>query len=394
MRNNTHIRDYYCNYKFQCIKIDIEKRVIYNCDAAYPQHVDLNWIELNPGQLFNTPLNVNERGMMLSNTRNHSCENNCFKAEDVGAISPRIIRKGYEKTHFDTITHPKIVDITLGSDCNLSCSYCTKEYSSAWRKDILNNGNYPVTIDDDRYQIDSKDLIIHKLSQSKKNNTKHYKLILKEIELMTPHLQTVYITGGESLLNNNLFDILDSLSGVSEVKVFSGLGLSISRFEKFLSKLQKYKNVIIKLSCENIGSYLEFNRYGIIWDQYKAKLDILNQFQIDYMFHSTLSNLSLFGYHEFLEYFSESKKEYDFVYKPDFMSPYVMDPKSKSDIIKLFENNPLPWSKHIIESLQPDPTMSQLQNLKTFVKEFTKRRNISILDTYPKHFVDWLDNVV
>ena len=376
------------------MKIDIEKKVIYNCDAAKPQQVDLDWIEKNPGQLFNTPLTVKEREMTLSNTRNHSCENNCFKAEDVGAISPRIIRKGYQKTHFDIITRPKIIDITLGSDCNLSCSYCTKEYSSTWRKDILDHGNYPLTIDDDRYQINSKDLIIHKLSQPSKNNTKHFKLILKEIELMTPYLETVYITGGESLLNNNLFDILDSLSVVPEVKVFTGLGVSIGRFEKFLSKIQKYKNVILKLSCENIGSYLEFNRHGIIWDQYKVKLDLLNKFQIDYMFHSTLSNLSLFGYHEFLEYFQEAKKEYDFVYKPDFMSPYVMDPESKSYIIKLFENNPLPWANYIIESLKPEPTILQMQNLKIFIKEFTKRRNISVVDTYPKHFVDWLDNVV
>jgi organic radical activating enzyme len=376
------------------MKIDIEKRLIYNCDAAKPQQVDIKWIEENPGQLFNTPVNVKEREMMLLNTRNTSCENNCFRAEDVGAISPRIIRKGYQKTHFDTITQPRTIDITLGSDCNLSCSYCTKEYSSTWRKDILDNGNYPVIIEDDRYQINSKDRIIHKLSQPNKNNTKHFKLILKEIESMTPQLEIALITGGESLLHNNLFDILDSLANVPQVILFSGLGISTSRFEKILSKLQKYKNIVLKLSCENIGPYLEFNRYGITWDQYKAKLDLIDKYKIDYIFYSTLSNLSLFGYHEFVEYFRETKKEYDFVYKPDFMSPYVMDSTSKNSIIKSFENDPQPWSKHIIKSLEADPSVLQIQNLKIFLKEFTKRRNISIIDTYPKHFVDWLDNVV
>jgi organic radical activating enzyme len=376
------------------MKIDIEKRTIYNCDAASPQQIKLQWIEDNPGQLFNTPLTVAEREMMLLNQRNSSCENNCFRAEDVGAVSPRVIRKGYVRSHSETRTYPSVIDITLGSDCNLTCSYCTKEFSSAWRKDLLDNGDYPVIIDDDRYQINLKDKTLFQLSQPSKYSTKNFTLILKEVELMVPHLELVYITGGESLLQNNLFDLLDKLKDVPSIQLFSGLGLSVSRLEKILSRLQQYKNVVFKLSCENIGKYLEFNRFGINWDQYQVKLNLIKQYNIDYIFHSTLSNLSLFGYHEFVEHFKDQTKEYDFAYKPDFMSPYVMDQASKDSIIRSFEDNSIAWKKHIFKSLEATPTELQVQNLRIFLKEFTKRRNIDIKTIYPKSFIDWIDNVV
>lgn len=376
------------------MKVDIEKRVIYNCDAATPQQIDLKWIENNPGQLFNTPLTVEERGMMLSNQRNTSCENNCFKAEDVGAISPRIIRQGYHKTHFDIISHPSILDITLGSDCNLTCTYCTKEYSSAWRNDIQKHGEYLILGDNDRFSANTKDKIFNKLSQPNKLKTKNFKIILKELESMNQHLDHVYITGGESLLQNNLFQVLDILTEVPRIYLFSGLGVSLSRLEKILLKLQKYKNVIIKLSCENIGSYLEFNRFGNNWLQFNNKVDLIREYNLKYIFHSTLSNLSIFGYYEFIEYFKDSEKTYDFVHKPDFMSTYVMDQFSKDNIIKRFESSSIPWKNHIIKNLQPQPSNLQIQNLKIFLNEFTKRRNISIIDVYPKSFIHWLDNVV
>ena len=162
------------------MKVDIEKRTIYNCDAASPQQIKLQWIKENPGQLFNTPLTVSEREMMLLNQRNSSCENNCFRAEDVGAVSPRIIRKGYVRSHSETHTHPSVVDITLGSDCNLTCSYCAKEFSSAWRKDLLDNGDYLGISDNDRYQINFKDKNLFQLSQPSKHRTKNFILILKE----------------------------------------------------------------------------------------------------------------------------------------------------------------------------------------------------------------------
>ena len=138
-------RDYYCSMKFKFLKIDLPSKTIYNCHAAAPHRIDFDWLEENPGNLFNTPVNVYEREQMLRNERNKSCEQNCWIAEDAGAVSPRINQNGIEQTHTDPVTDPEIIDLTIGIDCNLTCSYCCKEYSNSWRRDIINNGNYELT---------------------------------------------------------------------------------------------------------------------------------------------------------------------------------------------------------------------------------------------------------
>jgi organic radical activating enzyme len=257
------------------MKIDTEKNTVYNCDAARPQSIDFNWLDNNPGQLFNNVLTVDERNMMLLNQRNSSCENNCFRAEDVGAISPRIIRKGYIKSHTESIAEVKILDLTIGSDCNLTCTYCLKEYSSAWRKDLEQNGNYPIMLDDDRYELNYKDIVAGKLSQIEKYNKKTSQQILKEIEILSLSASELLITGGEPFLNNKLFDILDKVKHVPKINIFSGLGVSFSRLEKILNNLKDFKNINLILSCENIGSYLEFNRYGNTWVDYEKKINLI-----------------------------------------------------------------------------------------------------------------------
>jgi len=391
IKNNNQERDYYCNVKFQSMKIDIEKGNIYNCDAAKPQSIDLTWLESNPGQLFNTQLTMQERQMMLVNERNTSCENNCFRAEDVGAISPRIIRQGYVKTHNEIIAKPTTLDLTIGSDCNLTCTYCLKEYSSAWRKDLQDHGNYPVTIDDDRYELNIRDKITVNLSQKTKTKSRIFQLVIDELEILSPTVNTLFVTGGEPFLHNNLFDILDKVKSIPNVIVFSGLGVNIDRLTKILIKLQNFKNITLFLSGENIDKFLEFNRYGNKWEDYRKKVELIKSHNINFLFHSVLSNLSLFGYHDFLQEYREYALSYDFVYKPDFMSVYVMDNQSKDLIKKTFDTDPVPCKEFLFKSLEVTPSTMQIQNLKIFLKEFTSRRNISINELYPKSFIDWIN---
>ena len=176
-------RDYYCSMKFRFLKIDVESRTSYNCHAAKSHNIDFNRLSDSPGQLFNTPVNVFERQQMLSNQRNKSCEQNCWPAEDRGATSPRMYTNGIEKTHTQVITQPETIDVTIGSDCNLTCSYCCKEYSSAWRRDILTNGNYTKVDYTDRYSAVTKDRVLSKLSQLDIKSSKHYNILLDEIKL-------------------------------------------------------------------------------------------------------------------------------------------------------------------------------------------------------------------
>lgn len=384
-------RDYYCSCKFRLMKIDAEKKLTYNCDPAMPQNIDFTWLEKNPGKLFNTPLVLDERQMMLENRRNSSCEQNCFKAEDVGAVSPRIIRQGYVKSHTNIVADPEMIDLTIGSDCNLTCSYCCKEYSSAWRNDLLANGDYStVKMGANRWTIDTRDLVISRNSQPVRTGAKHFQLLLDEMKLLSKTLKILVITGGEPFLNNSLLTIIEKVKSVPDIKIFSGLGVDYKRFNQILDKLKKYSNVRIAISAETLGKMAEFNRYGINYDDFLRKLDLLEEKNIKYVFHSTLSNLTIFDFPNFYNRFKYLVEEYDLVYQPEFMSIYVIDPKSKDKIKEQLSATDFFAKDKIIQSLDLDPTQEQIRNLKMFLTEFTRRRSDLNIDIYPRSFLDWI----
>ena len=378
--------------KFKFLKIDLPSRTYYNCHAAAPHNIDFDWLEKNPGSLFNTPVNVHEREQMLRNERNRSCEQNCWIAEDVGAISPRIHQKGLEKTHTDPVVDPEIIDLTIGIDCNLTCSYCCKEYSNSWRRDVVDKGDYQLSqFNDPRYKASIKDKALLAISQPRLKKTEHYQILMKEIERASSNLKKLIITGGEPLLDNQLLSTLETLKLKSDavIELYSGLGVGESRFKTMIEKLKNTKNLLIKISAENIGSHLEFNRYGIVWGEFQKKIDLLRESKINFQFHCTLSNLSIFGFKDFYNHFKDDKIVVTFAYQPSMMAPYVLDEESKKELIKSLEDLPKEVSSPIVLSIKNTPKESERINIKEFLLEFTKRRNLK-MDIFPRSFLEWL----
>lgn len=389
-------RDYYCNNKFKFLKVDLEQKTTYNCHAATPHVVDLTWLSNNPGQLFNIPINVEERKIMLLNQRNKSCEQNCYRAEDNGAAGPRILANHTERTHTDVISVPETIDMTVGSDCNLSCSYCCREYSSSWRRDLSANSNYTDLGDNDvRYQLTSSDKILLQLAQKNKQATTFHQLMAKELSVLPPTLKTIMITGGEPFLNNSLLDILESTKHVETIKLFTGLGVSTSRFKRLAKQISEYKNVTLAVSLENIGPLTEFNRYGSLWHDVLKNIEILEKNNQSFLFHSTLSNLTIHGFSDFYRMFKHCSIEFDLVHQPTFMPIYVIDDHSKEHILSEFDNIDLYNKDLITKSINSIPSETQRQQTSKFLIQFSQRRPNLDLRVFPNTFLKWLDiNVV
>ena len=356
--------------------------------------IDFEWLRHNPGNLFNTDVNVTERQMMLDNQRNPSCEQNCWKAEDQGAQSPRLISKGTKVTHTETRIAPEIIDLTIGADCNLSCSYCCKEFSSTWRRDIVINGDYKIdSIIDDRYTATTKDRVLLKISQPELKNTEDYQILLNEINLAAPTLKKLIVTGGEPLLNNFLIDNLQNLklSKQCTVKIITGLGVSRSRFIKILNKLKHTPNLEIEISGETTEQLFEFNRYGAKWNEFVEKINLLKQNSINIMFNATISNLTVFGFKKFYEIFNKEKINLTFAYQPMMMAPYVLDDNTKQHLIQEFKSLPLDMIESLTKSITATPNEIERLAIRDFLKEFTARRKDLTLDIFPETFLQWLE---
>lgn len=374
---------YYCNQKFWWLTVDLEKLHISSCCSATPLRADIDWIRSNPGQLFNNPNFQNERRLMLDNQPAVSCENNCWKPESKNLPSRRTIMLGTAPTHDSIQAEPEVLNIITGSDCNLTCVYCCKFYSTAWTRDILSK-TYPVQSNDDRFTINNTDKVLSKLGQKDLAKSKHRALLVDELQRLykSPVLREVMITGGEPFLYFDLIALLENIPSNITVKVWSGLGVSESRFEKVVSQLPR--NTTVMVSAENIGSSYEFVRHGNSWKKFQNNIEILKSANVNYEFMATVSNLTIFGLSEFKKYTQDTNVIYLPCSDPDFLSVSVLDPESK---LKLRTCDWLP--EFAKQSLDIDPTPQQVYNLKCYLKEFASRRQLD-LSVFPESFRAWV----
>jgi organic radical activating enzyme len=389
-----HDRDYYCSNKFTFLKIDFEKSTTYNCHAATPHPVDFAWLENNPGQLFNTPINMAERELMLDNQRNPSCEQNCYPAEDRGQISTRMLQSTPDRQYTEVLTQPKLIDFTLFSECNLTCSYCCKEYSSAWRNDLLKNGSYelPGYAEQNRMKLLPIDIVSGKVSQKEKANSPKIKLLLEQVYKIQDHVEILTITGGEPFLNNMLPEMLEKFKTIPRVDLFTGLGVNTERFKRILSVVSQYKNINLCISAESTDKNYEFNRYGMTWTLFQERLQIIQDLGIKFEFHCTISNLTVLGFADFYKLYQNVKMHIDFVHHPDFMSAGNLDPESKQQVIA----DLLPYQDDVkIQQILQTVGSNHVNNdhrltMAAWLEQFAGRRNLNF-NIYPKTFLDWLN---
>jgi len=387
-------RDYYCSHKFRFIKIDLESRTTYTCHAARPHRIDFEWLSANPGQLFNTPINVREREQMLRNERNASCEQNCWPAEDRGAPSPRLISQGQHRTHTDLITQPETIDITLNTDCNLTCSYCCKEFSTSWRNDILKNGDYLIDSEPERYTVTRMDKILSKTSQAERFGSLPTRKVLDEIRTSSYSAKKIIVSGGEPFLSKYLVDIVKENHHVPEIKIFTGLGVDTKRFERITDILAECKNVILAVSADATGACYEFNRYGMQWSDFLHRVDVLSRKQIQFGFSSVISNLTVSGFAEFYRQFGDRYIQIECVYNPNFLAPHILDTATKTQAMADIESIDYEHKQIIIDSMRSDPTTQQRADVARFLHEFVARRPGLTMTALPQTFRDWIDHVV
>jgi len=380
---------YYCSEKFTWLSVDLEKRQNFSCCAVAPTQIDLKWIKDNPGQIFNSPHFQEERSTMLSGQPVPGCESVCWKTERSGAVSRRMLMPTQDqKFTTSTVETLSELHIMLGSTCNMTCSYCCKQYSSAWLKDIVDHGPY---LDEDRFKINPMDRLLLRISQPEHQKSQGYNFLLEELDKLQITGE-IYLTGGETFLYNNLTNIVNRLSQKNHVVIYTGLGVDPRRFVSLLGKIEDPKKTTLIVSAENLEKFYEFNRFGTSWKTFKTNLDEITKQGFEWYFSSTLTNLTLFGFREFTEKYPDRHIKYEFCSDPQFLGVNVLDDKSKEILVDSFLSSEIKFQDEIIKSMSSPVSESLRKNCSKYVLEFAKRRGLN-LDIYPKNFISWLHGV-
>lgn len=383
---------HYCSQKFWWLSVNLQRMETMSCCAADPEKLNHSWLANNPGRLFNTEKMQNERHQMLSGERVQSCEATCWHAEDAGMTSRRTSMNSDRITHTEIDSTPEIIHIILGNQCNMTCSYCCKQYSSAWYNDIEQNGSYETSAQGYRFKITTKDRLLSRISQKKIMSTEMTNFTIRELQKIakSKKIKKFEITGGEPLLYLGLENLVKEFETLGEINIWSGLGVNTTRLENELKKIKKYhKNIKFTISAENTKSYYEFNRAGNTWQRFKDNLDCLEKNKINVEFNSTLSNITIFGLHEFETFAERYHINYQPCNDPDFLSIGVLDDETKSNVLSSLHKLGGVSKKLIYRSIDKKPTELQHKNFSNYIIEFAKRRNKS-LKIFPKSLLNWI----
>jgi organic radical activating enzyme len=384
--------NFYCSQKFWWLSVDLAKRQTLSCCAADPVSIDMAWLNQHPGQLFNTPHLRQERTMMLQNQPVASCNTACWQPESQGKSSRRLVFKSDVLAETDIQASPTELNIIVGNDCNMTCVYCCKQYSSAWLRDLSDNGTYHnVNTGDNRFEINNVDRILLKVGQKDLTKSETTQRLLNEIHsiLLSSTITQVVITGGEPFLYLGLAELVKSIPSHIKVIIQSGLGVDTGRLRQELSKLPAAQIEVV-ISAETVNQLYEFVRYGNTWKRLTENIQVLKDLTISYSFYSVVSNLTVHGLAEFSQYTKNAVVRYNPCNDPDFLSISVLDPASKDRILQSADRLPAGVRVVIVDSMAADPTEQQRHNLREYVNEFSKRRNLLPSTVLPQSFINWM----
>jgi hypothetical protein len=381
--------DYHCNTKFKSLQVHVQGRMLYNCHKAFPERVDIDWLEANPGMLFHTDTMLKDRKLMLDNKSCASCHHGCFKYEEKGLLSNRLLEKGNEEKIVDPQNGMQVLQVILSTDCNLACVYCTPELSTSWQREITKGGEY--SLGKHSIKNDNWTLLWSKMKQkSRSTQSKFFSLLLREITL-AKSLKKLSVIGGEPLLSNQLFELVQIARDqqIATIEIVTGLGVSPTRLSGFLEKT-KGTRIKFSISAESTNKFFEFIRYGSDWTNFKAKIERIKSFGHDVEFISTMSNICLFDYHNFYNQFSDKGR---IVLNPigdrPHLAPHVMDDESKQKCGEYILNVDDAKQREVLSAMiSIDPDDDERKILGSYLRQLSARRKIG-LEFLPEHFLRW-----
>lgn len=379
-------RDYYCSQKFDWLEVRLYDGYVASCCQAEPSRLTPDMLDRDSAAFFNWPDIMTERQDMLHNVRTAGCENSCWKLEDQAQSSRRTEIKIHKRYH-DVRQLPRTLNLVVNNTCNLTCSYCCKNFSSSWLRDIVTNGDYGIDSDQSRYNADARDIMMHRVSQKIMAQSSIGQKIMDQIRLSRDHVQEILLSGGEPLLYQDLESVLD-LFADKDIQIYTGLGVPKQRVQNLLPLLER-PNVRVTISAENTGAYHEFNRYGRSYQEFLNNLDLLLQHpRIN--FASTISNLTVLDFANFARLHHARDITLNYVFEPGFMHPSVLDPDTKSAVLDQLGTLAPQHHARIASWLTAPASAQDRDRLRKFLVRFQSTRDLD-LSILPRSLLSWLD---
>lgn len=421
----------FCLAKWYNVSIHIPTGKTHSCYHPRAHQVPLDEVRIDVSALHNTKYKKDQRKLMLEGQRPKECEF-CWQIEDSGnQLSDRAYRSKdvYEPGLIKEAQllgntgnpNPRYVEVNFNQACNFKCAYCSPHLSTAWHKDIQDNGAFILK---DRWHND-----IHWMKSLNIDNGPDNPYLLAFWEWLPqiyPTLHTFRMTGGEPLMDKNTFRMFEYVKNNPK----EDLHLSITsnccppgdQWSKFMNSLKEITDAnaidhfMLYCSLDSWGEQAEYIRNGMDFNLlYNNICDYLqNSDKHSLTFIITFNALSYTGFYNYIENILKLRKQYNKgrqliwfdvpqLMDPDFLNPKLIpelvvelertiefmkyNPETKWNEFKGFSDFEISKVQRLVDWIKSDTGFNRelaQKNFYLFFSQHDKRRNTNFVNTFPE----------
>lgn len=366
------------NFNTFCEHKDIDSDVYKEIDQMLtsPQKFDHPTFCVNPFYArelpSNTPCcllphkhNINDiKQKMLQGERHPDCEI-CYRLEDSGQDSDRLIKNrsidhwaniNVETLYLDAVAgkHQEIMyKIDTSNACNSTCITCGSGPSTSWGKLEQQNNIIPTT---------------------------PWNVEIDEIDIDYAHAKMITFRGGEPLLSQTNFAVLEKLLDAGNTDCFISFttNTSVRPTKRQANILKSFNNIDMCFSIDGIGSVFEYMRYPLKWQDCVDNIEWSRQQGFGISVSYTISNLNIQYYAETRDWFQRNHLPYliNPVCEPTWFRPGALPESIKKQIQ---EQHAFPELERFLSSHTTQDDVDYQRAIHEVIKQ-DKWKGISYLD--------------
>jgi hypothetical protein len=311
----------------------------------------------------------NVRKMMLRGEKPASCIK-CYKEEEAGHLSKRNWETDYWGHRYDLEeianntsedgsieTKIRYIDLRMGTKCQLACVMCSPHDSSGWIKEWKQI--YP-TLENERLKSssswDNKGLSHGSSYNWHKNNPRFWDELMDQV----PNMYQLYFAGGESLIIDEHYDLLEECikrgyASKIELRYNSN---AVEWRDDLFDLWAEFKRVRFHYSIDANGDRNDYIRYPSKWEHQEQVFHMLDNTapQVEITTATTIMALNIAYLPEFVRWkvgqnFKKINKwplgaggvNMHLAYWPPQLNVKVLPPHVKKMIKDKYENEFYPW---------------------------------------------------
>ena len=309
-----------CLAKWKQVSLHLPTGLNNSCYHPPLHEIDANLLKDNPSALHNTNHKKEQRKIMLRNERPEECSY-CWTQEDLGNLSDRHYRSGepWAVKDFDTIRNstgdedvvPSYVEVNFNHACNLKCSYCSPQFSSAWGDEVARLGAYPTLVPHNA----PEHFTGRRRPIPAREHNPYVEAFWSWWPKLYPELEHFRMTGGEPLLDRNTYRVFDYVlanpSPRLHLNVTSNFSVEPELFERYLNYVKrltsnepKYLEHFMQyVSLDAMFFKAEYARHGLnferLWENVNRFLnEVPNRSSLTFII--TMNALNVTGLHELI----------------------------------------------------------------------------------------------